>query len=85
MRLKRPHIRGNAADGLRERKRDGRDRLQAVQQRRERHLERSKRSRQALGRDHPAMMDHDIVILATLAQAPFFSASGKNSCWPSIL
>ena len=46
------HIRRNAAQSLRQRNPDRPDRPQPLQQQRQRHIERRKRNRQALGRGH---------------------------------
>jgi hypothetical protein len=55
--VKRWPVRANAPQRIDERKRHGRDRLKPIQQRGKRDVERSERRRQALGRDHPGMVD----------------------------
>src|SRR5258705_126522 len=57
-RLERRHIGGDAAQRLRERKLYRRDRLKPIQQRHERHVERSERSRQALCWNHAGNGGH---------------------------
>jgi hypothetical protein len=57
-RFKGRDINGNATQCVRERKFHRRHRLKAIQQSGKCHVERSKRSRQALGWDHEAMVDY---------------------------
>jgi len=57
MRPERRHLGRDAAQRLRQRQPDRRNRFERVQQRGERHVERGQRSRQALGWDHRGMVD----------------------------